>query len=128
MASSRGSVVRRSTSSAAWPGHCVISSTIGGERSGYASTGMRWKETVPATTISAVNISTTKRCCKANWTMRWIMRRLFSPLVLQRILELQEEAAVADDALAFLEAVLDQRAAILTVADFHQPPRKLIGA
>jgi hypothetical protein len=29
------------------------------------------------------------------------------PLVLQRILELEEEAAVADDALAFLQAIRD---------------------
>ena len=46
------------------------SSTIGGERSGYASTGMRWKENAPATMMNTVNISTTKRCWRANWTMR----------------------------------------------------------
>ena len=34
MPSSIGAVISRSTSSAAWPGHCVTISTIGGERSG----------------------------------------------------------------------------------------------
>ena len=31
---SAGTVINRSTSSEVWPGHWVISSTIGGERSG----------------------------------------------------------------------------------------------
>jgi hypothetical protein len=31
---STGTVISRSTSSAAWPGHWVMISTIGGERSG----------------------------------------------------------------------------------------------
>jgi hypothetical protein len=48
-------------------------------------------------------------------------------LVLQGILELEEQAAVADDALAFLKAVLNQRAAILAVASFDETSRELIG-
>ncbi len=34
ISTSSGTVMRRSTSSAAWPGHWVMNSTIGGERSG----------------------------------------------------------------------------------------------
>ena len=34
ISTSIGSVTSRSISSAAWPGHCVMTSTIGGERSG----------------------------------------------------------------------------------------------
>ena len=34
ISSSVGTVISRSTSSAAWPGHCVMISTRGGERSG----------------------------------------------------------------------------------------------
>jgi len=49
----------RSTSSAAWPGHCVTISTIGGERSGYASTGSRFNDQIPAPTSTNV-ISTTR--------------------------------------------------------------------
>ena len=39
-----GTVTSRSTSSAALPGHCVMISTIGGDKSGYASTGRRPNE------------------------------------------------------------------------------------
>ena len=46
--------------------------------------------------------------------------------MLQGILELQEQAAVADDVLAFLQAAGDLRAAVLAVADFHEAPRELI--
>ncbi len=58
---------------------------------------MRWKEYVPATTSNTTSTSTMKRCRNAIWTMRWIMEGL----MLQGVLELEEEAAVADDTLAF---------------------------
>src|ERR1700676_1017455 len=79
--------------------------------------------------MSTVTMSTRKRCWRANWTMRWIMVifRPRLPLVLQRILELQEQAAVADDALAFLEAIGDLRAAALTVRDLDEPACELVG-
>src|ERR1700683_2828729 len=101
---------------------------------------MRLNEIAPATTIRTLNINTTKRWCRANWTMRWIMRSACGLsrvgalcawagrfLVLQRVLELQEQAAVAYDVLAFLETFLYQGAAVLAVADFHQPPGELLG-
>jgi hypothetical protein len=36
-------------------------STCGGERSGYASTGIRWNEMTPPTVMNTVNINTKKR-------------------------------------------------------------------
>ena len=65
-----GSVTNRSISSAAWPGHCVMISTMGGERSGYASTGMCWNDMAPPMTTKAVSIRIRNRCRSANWTMR----------------------------------------------------------
>ena len=47
IATSTGTVINRSTSSDARPGHCVITSTMGGERSGYASTGKRVNDQMP---------------------------------------------------------------------------------
>ena len=47
MPASTGTVMRRSTSSAAWPGHCAMISTMGGEISGYASTGSRENDHAP---------------------------------------------------------------------------------
>ena len=48
-----GTVISRSTSSAAWPGHCVVISTIGGDTSGYASTGRRLSEKMPTPMIAS---------------------------------------------------------------------------
>src|SRR5882724_11766007 len=91
---------------------------------------MRWKETAPAMMLSTVTIITRNRCWRANWTMRWIMFRfrLRLRLVLQGILELQEEAAVADNAFAFLQTFRNLRVTTLTVSDFDQAARELIGA
>src|ERR1700722_18608037 len=58
-----------------------------------------------------------------------IMKSVKSPprLVLQRILELQEQAPVPDDALAFLQSVLHQGSAILGVADLDETPSEFVG-
>ena len=58
---SSGTVMRRSTSSAAWPGHWVMISTIGGDRSGYASTGSRRKDQIPMPTRSTADRPTRNR-------------------------------------------------------------------
>jgi hypothetical protein len=73
ISSSSGSVTSRSTSSAAWSGHCVMITTCGGERSGYASTGMRWNERIPPTVMKRVNINTRNGCRSDAWTIRWII-------------------------------------------------------
>ena len=44
ISTSSGIVICRSTSSAAWPGHCVTICTCGGDRSGYASIGRFWND------------------------------------------------------------------------------------
>ena len=54
--------------------------------------------------------------------------RVHLSLVLQGILELEEEAAVADDALAFLETVFDHGATVVAVSDLDLAARKLVGA
>src|SRR5450432_4576525 len=50
-----------------------MSSTVGGARSGYASTGIRMNEITPATTRNTTSISTRKRCLRASCTSLWIM-------------------------------------------------------
>ena len=59
--SSTGAVINRSTSSAAWPGHWVMISTIGGDRSGYASTGSRLNDHSPIPTIASAPSITSSR-------------------------------------------------------------------
>ncbi len=66
ISASSGSVTRRSTSSAAWPGHCETISTLGDERSGYASTGIRLSDSTPAMITITVAINTRNRCLSAN--------------------------------------------------------------
>ena len=48
------------------------------------------------------------------------------PLVLQRILELQKEAAVADNMFAFLQAIGNLRAAAMAVAKLNHAARELV--
>src|SRR5512141_1566703 len=67
---SMGTVTRRSTSSAAWPGHCVEISTIGGDRSGYASTGRRLNDQVPTAISVIVAMATRNGCFSAARTIR----------------------------------------------------------
>ena len=70
---STGTVISRSTSSAAWPGHCVMISTIGGDKSGYASTGRRSSDRVPAPISTSVSSTTRKRCRNDDATTRFII-------------------------------------------------------
>ena len=70
--SSTGTVISRSTSSAACPGHCVTISTIGGDRSGYASIGRRFSAHTPAPTSTRVSRMMIKRCPSEAATMRFI--------------------------------------------------------
>src|SRR5262249_50568782 len=52
ISTSSGMVISRSTSSALWPGHCEMTCTRGGDRSGYASIGRRWNEMTPQIAIA----------------------------------------------------------------------------
>src|SRR5215467_5551278 len=47
-------------------------------------------------------------------------------LGLQRVFELQEEAAIADDALAFLQSIEDLRLAALAIADLDEAATELV--
>ena len=76
ISTSRGMEMRRSISSAACPGHCVMISTCGGDRSGYASMGSRRKAMTPQTITAKAAIRITNRCASAKETMREIMRGL----------------------------------------------------
>ena len=106
-------VIWRSTSSAAWPGHCVTIWTRGGARSGYASIGRFWNETTPQIARPIIATNTMNRCDRAKETMRSIMR----PLSLKAVGELQEDAALRDDAVAFFHAVEDLDLVLLLPAD-----------
>jgi hypothetical protein len=48
------------------------------------------------------------------------------PLVLQRILELQKEAAVADHVLAFLQAISNLRPSTVAVPELNQAAREFV--
>src|SRR5882672_10365959 len=81
---------------------------------------MRRKDSAPAMTINSVTTRTRKRWRSANWTMRWIIVVSFKPrlrLVLQRILELQKETAITDNAFAFLQAGSNLCASPMAVAE-----------
>ena len=56
-----GIVIWRSTSSAAKPGYCVMTTTPGSEMSGYASSLSRWKLQSPAAAIARTPSSVTTR-------------------------------------------------------------------
>src|ERR1035437_2005588 len=66
-----GTVTRRSTSSAARPGHCVVIWTIGGDRSGYASTGRRLTDQVPTPTRITPKSTTRNHWFSAPRTIRF---------------------------------------------------------
>ena len=66
-----GTVTSRSTSSAAWPGHGVEISTMGGDRSGYASTGRRLKDQVPTPTRITPKSTTRNHWFSAPRTIRF---------------------------------------------------------
>jgi hypothetical protein len=51
-------------------------STMGGDKSGYASTGMRRNEKPPAITMKPTSIRTKNLCFSANWTIRLIIEIL----------------------------------------------------
>src|SRR5580704_1946994 len=69
---STGMVINRSTSSEAWPGHWVMISTMGGERSGYASTGSRRKEKTPPMITATAISSASSGCESTDVTILWI--------------------------------------------------------
>src|SRR5450755_45647 len=71
--SSTGTVISRSTSSAACPGHWVMTSTLGGERSGYASIGSRWNAQDPAPIRTSVMRMTRNGCRSEEATIRFII-------------------------------------------------------
>ncbi len=70
---STGTVMSRSTSSAACPGHWVMISTIGGERSGYASIGKRCSAHSPAPIRTTVSSTTIRRCRSDEATIRFMI-------------------------------------------------------
>src|SRR5215467_12835800 len=94
---SSGMVTRRSISSEAWPGHCVINSTCGGDKSGYASIGSFWKEMTPQAIRARAAMITTNGCRRAKETRRPIMG------LLGTVGELEEQAAAGDYDISGLE-------------------------
>ena len=70
---STGTVMSRSTSSALCPGHWVTMSTIGGDKSGYASIGRRPSAHQPAPITTSVMKTTTNRCLNDEATIRFII-------------------------------------------------------
>ena len=58
---SSGTVIRRSTSSAACPGQRVMTSTFTSPTSGYASIGRRWYDTMPPVVRRSASASVMKR-------------------------------------------------------------------
>src|SRR5215469_2767079 len=133
ISSSSGNVTSRSTSSAAWSGHCVMISNCGGDRSGYASTGMRWKDRMPPIVMNRVNISTRNGCRSDAWTIRWIIWSWWSlvfhgfdfQLTLQRMGKLYEQAAVANHAVSRLQTCSDFSLTVDALADRYRPPAEL---
>src|SRR2546429_183911 len=77
-------VMWRSTSSAAWPGQSVMTSTSTSATSGYASIGRREKETIPAAVKTSTIARVMNRCCSANATIREIMCAPLPPLARRR--------------------------------------------
>src|SRR6185437_3856676 len=71
MPASTGTVISRSTSSAAWPGHWDMISTIGGETSGYASTGSREKDHAPTPINTIARIPVNSGCASDAATTRF---------------------------------------------------------
>ncbi len=111
-------MVSRSTSSAACPGHCVINSTIGGdkiririhrhlaERPGSGDDHQsREHQDEEALLQGELNDAMDHRGSGKR-----------SPLLLQRILELQEQAAISGNVFAFLQAAGDLRTALVALA------------
>src|SRR5208282_2567974 len=94
---SSGIVTRRSISSAAWPGHWVMISTWGGERSGYASIGRFWNENAPQTRRANEAMTMRNPCRRANETSLAIIPSEPSSDVVG---ELEEEAAIGHDVFA----------------------------
>ena len=74
---SSGMVTSRSTSSEACPGHWVMISTCGGERSGYASMGSFWKDHAPQTIMAMAATTTTKGWFSAKVTSLAIIGILY---------------------------------------------------
>ena len=68
-----GMVTSLSISSGEWPGHWVINSTWGGERSGYASIGSLLKEYAPQNISARAATTITNGCVSAKEPMRAIM-------------------------------------------------------
>src|SRR5262249_39092090 len=125
-----GIVMRRSTSSAAWPGHCVTICTMGGDRSGYASMGRFRKESTPHTATQLMATMTMRRCDNANETIRsiiWFCSRpdRSPPLLLIRVRELQEHAPLRDHALARLQSSNNLRFVVVLAAELHETLAKL---
>src|ERR1700733_3678685 len=130
ISTSIGIVMRRSTSSAAWPGHCETTWTCGGDRSGYASIGRCWKATTPQPPRQIMPTTTMNRCDRANETMRSIMGSsgAGAPSAVHALRKLQEQGALGDDVVAGIEAVGDFHLVALLAAGLDEPLRELAGA
>src|SRR5215831_19000314 len=62
---SRGTVICCSTSSAAWPGHCVMTWAYVSATSGYASIGRAWNEMMPHTKSTSAPPRTSRGLVRA---------------------------------------------------------------
>src|SRR5258705_3991756 len=93
---------------------------MGGDEGGWAGGGVGVKGGGGGGGGGGVAVKTRKRWRSAKCTMRWIIagyRELPWRLVLQRIHELQEQAAVAGHAFAFLGAGFELNAAVTRLAE-----------
>src|SRR6478672_3366620 len=125
ISTSSGIVMRRSTSSAAWPGHCVTICTMGGDSSGYESIGRFRKENTPHTATQLMATMTMRRCDKANETIRSIIWFCSRPdrsprLLLIRVRKLQEHAPLRDHALARLQSFNNLCLVVVLAAELHE--------
>src|SRR5450631_4140747 len=117
--SSTGTVISRSTSSAACPGHWVMISTMGGERSGYASIGRRSKAHHPAP-ISTSAMSTTRK----RWRNDAAAIRLAATRRSLILHELNEDPAIDHNLVAGVETRGDIILVPDTMTQSHVLPRE----
>ena len=90
---------------------------------------MRWKEIDARDDHQYGDHQHQEALSQGELEIRWIISGLRARfLVLQGILELQEQTAVANHFLAILQAAGDLRLAAVGIADGHWPPCKLICA
>ena len=114
-------------------------STCGGERSGYASTGMRWNEKIPPTVMKAGHHQHQKPLpqCRLDDSMdhsdalmlslpiEYFLFRA-SESALQRVRKLQEQTAVSDDLIPGLEPAGHLGLPIQAFTQCYRSPAELV--